>query len=439
MVAGATDTPSRVATSLWRALNPPFPESAPVGKRAETDVLIVGAGVAGLSLGLHLASRRIETFILEAAHQPDAATASSAGIVAPQLVRATPSSVLKRLGTESGGRLLRMIAESGHYTFDLVRHYRIECAAIQSGFLNPMSGAKGARRQAQIVAEWKPFRNDLTLAGAVETAELSGCRGYASAIVDSSGGGLDPVAYSAGLARAAHSSGAKIYCDSPVQSVARVGNRWVAHTPGGDVTARRVFLCANGGNADLHPALAQTILPLRVCEVATLPVPESIRRHILPRGHVLTDSSTNVFSIRFDRAGRLITACPGRQELLYEDIHQVINRRLEATIPAYRAMQLEYVWQGTAWLNTSLLPRVLLVDEGLMAVQSCNGRGIALNTIIGRELARYVETPNSVVPLVPIERPKPVTGFWLVRHLPRLMMAGPSIAKRMLERLRAAG
>ncbi|MDB6089349.1 MAG: hypothetical protein JWN85_2133 [Gammaproteobacteria bacterium] len=435
MSSANTNGSGIIGTSLWKAVNPPPPPAIPLNGRLATDVLVVGAGVAGLSLGLHLSAKHVDTVILDSQSGANAATGASAGIVAPQLVRTTPNAVLKSLGPEIGARLLRMIAESGRYAFGLIEQLGIQCNAVQSGFLNPVAGLRGAARHAQLIEEWRPFRADLRLIDDTEVRALSGCRGYSAAILDSTGGGLDPIAYSQGLAKAILDRQVPLHHNSRVLSLTRSGNRWVAQTPSGEVTARRVVLCANGGNVTLHPALAQTVLPLAVCEVATRPLPASMREKILPQGHVLTDSATNVFSIRFDRAGRLITACPGRNKIHYAQIDNVINTRLATLIPDYRRTPLEYIWQGTAWLNSSLLPRVLRVEDGLMAVQACNGRGIGVNTIIGRELGRWLAEPNEGACLVPIESPRRVTGFILARYLPELMMGGAAIARRTLERI----
>src|ERR1700722_7291081 len=435
MSSGITHGAGVIGTALWKAVNAPPLPAIPLNGRISTDVLIVGAGIAGLSLGLHLSAQRTDTVILESENDATAATGASAGIIAPQLVRTTPNAVLKRLGSDTGARLLRMIAESGRYTFGLVDRLNIECGARQSGFLNPVTGPQGARGHARLVEEWRPFRDDLRWIDGAEVRALSGCRGYSAAIVDPTGGSLDPLAYSRGLARAIRASGKALHHDSRVLSLTRSGDGWLARTPSGEVSARRVVLCANGGNATLHPSLAQTILPLPVCEVATQPLPASMRENILPNDHALTDSSTNVFSIRFDPAGRLITACPGRNKINYAQINQLINLRLEALLPDFRSTPLEHIWQGTAWLNSSLLPRVLLVDDGLIAVQACNGRGIGLNTIIGRELGRWLANPSDGLPMVPIEKPRRVAGFIFARYLPELMMGGAAIAKRTLERL----
>jgi glycine/D-amino acid oxidase-like deaminating enzyme len=435
MNSGSTDGAGAFGIPLWKALNPPPPASSPLEGRLSTDVLIVGAGVSGLSLGWHLNARHTDLVLLESENDANAATSASAGIVAPQLVRTTPNAVLQSLGADVGARALRMIAESGRYTFDLVDRLGIECGARQSGFLNPITGQQGAISHSQLVEEWRPFRDDLRFIDGPEVRALSGCRGYSAAVVDPTGGSLDPVAYSRGLAQALRARGVPLHYNSRVLTLTRSGNGWLARTPSGEVTARRVVLCANGGNTALHPAIARTILPLPVCEVATRPLSASMRERILPQGHALTDSSTNVFSIRFDTTGRLITACPGRTRIDYEQIEQLINRRLEAMIPDYHRTPLEYIWQGTAWLNSSLLPRVLLVEDGLLAVQACNGRGIALNTIIGRELGRWMAAPGEGPPLVPLETPKRVAGFLFARYLPELMMGGAAIAKRTLERL----
>jgi glycine/D-amino acid oxidase-like deaminating enzyme len=435
MSSGYTDGAGVIGTSLWKAINPPPPLATPLHGSISTDVLIIGAGIAGLSLGMHLRAQHIEGLVLEADADANAATGASAGLIAPQLVRTTPNAVLKRLGADVGARVLRMIAESGRYTFGLIEQLGIACGAQQRGFLNPVSSQHGAHSHARLIEEWRPFRDDLQLIDGKEVQALSGCRGYAAAIVDASGGRLDPLGFSRGLAQALRKAGMPLYYNSRVLSLNRSSDRWMARTSSGEISARRVVLCANGGNATLHPALAQTILPLPVCEVATRPLPTDLRETILPRGHALTDSSADVFSIRLDEAGRLITACPGRHTINYSQINEAVNQRLAKMIPVYRQTPLEYIWQGTAWLNSSLLPRVVLVEEGLMAVQACNGRGIAMNTIIGRELAQWMAIPNLSPPLVPLERPARVPGFIFAKYLPEVMTGGAAIAKRALERL----
>jgi glycine/D-amino acid oxidase-like deaminating enzyme len=397
----------------------------------QTQVAVVGAGIAGLSTALHLSAEGVEVVVLDAGRASPSATAASAGVVAPQLVRTTPKGVLDRLGQDSGARLLHLLAESGRYIFNLIEAEAIDCAAQPYGFLNPIAGGAGPDQVRSLIDEWAPFRTDLKFAGADETAELTGCQDYSASLVDTSGGGLDPVAYTHGLAARLPASLVRLFRETSVISIRREGGGWALKTPEGLLLAKTVVLCANGGNTRLHPALAKTILPLSVYEVATAPLAPSMRAEILPQGHTLTDSSADVFSIRFDRDGRLITAWSAGAVVGLDALTTQINRRLAATIPGYTATPLDYAWKGTAWLNSDLLPRVLTVDEGLFAVQACNGRGIGLSTIVGREVARLATRPGAYQPLVPLQKPQPVTGYALARHLPGLMMLGASLGQKL--------
>jgi glycine/D-amino acid oxidase-like deaminating enzyme len=393
-------------------------------------VAVVGAGIAGLSTALHLSAEGVEVVILDAGQGSSSATAASAGVVAPQLVRTTPKGVLDRIGQDRGARLLNLLAGSGRYVFDLVKAEAIDCAAQPYGFIKPVAGG-GADQIRNLIEEWAPFRTDLKFAGAEETRQLTGCRGYSASLVDPSGGGLDPVAYAQGLAAKLPASLVRLFRETSVISIRREGAYWALRTAEGVLLAKRVILCANGGNARLHPHLAKTVLPLPVYEVATAPLAPSMRAEILPQGHALTDSSTDVFSIRFDRDGRLITACSAGAALGRDALTAQINRRLVAMIPGYEATALDYAWKGTAWLNSDLLPRVITVDKGLLAVQACNGRGIALSTVIGREVARLAARPETYQPLVPLQKPRPVAGYGLARHLPGLMMLGAALGTKL--------
>jgi glycine/D-amino acid oxidase-like deaminating enzyme len=423
VTAGA---PAGWGRSIWLSRHPPL--SAAVLRGAlDTDVAIVGAGIAGVSTAYHLGALGIETVVLEAARQPFAATAASAGVIAPQLTRHTPGGVLARLGAESGARFLRLLAQSGRYLFDLVASEGIDCAAQPAGFLKPVRDADGPARLRALIEDWKPFRQDLELAGAAETRALTGCEGYGACLIDPSGGGVDPVALVQGLAGALPAGKARLFADSAVTAVTRRGDVWRLSTAEGAVTARRVVICANGGAGRLHPALARTVLPLPVYQVATAPLSAAPRRAILPFGHALTDSSANVFSIRIDTEGRLITACPGLIPQGRAALTRTINRRLAARLPAWRPLPLAFAWRGVAWLNGDLLPRLAAVDEGLHAVQACNGRGLALNTIIGREVARLLAAPGAYEPAIPFGPPAPVRGYALARWAPGLMMTAAAL------------
>jgi glycine/D-amino acid oxidase-like deaminating enzyme len=419
------------APSLWETLSDTAPTAVPFSGRADFDIAIVGGGIAGLSLAFHLAVAGKHPILLEAQRLGSGASGASAGIVAPQLVRITPRLVQERLGHDGGTRLLRLIAEAGSYTFDLVRRYALDCGAAQSGLLAPARNAAGVRRLAETVRQWQPFRTDLELLDARTVLTLSGCRGYEGGLLDHSGGGLNPLAYARELARIASSKGASIHEESRVIELSQVTNGWRIHTDRGEVRAARVILCANGANADLHPALRHTVLPMPVYEVATESLDAETHGTTLPQNHVLTDVEADVFSLRWAPGRRLVTAYPAAAGLDCDSIEAAVNHRLRAVLRRFEGRRLEFVWHGVAWINQGLLPRLVRVADNLTAIQACNGRGIALNTILGREVARWLLTPDGYVPALSFAPPRRILGFAVARFAPQLWMAAARMARRL--------
>jgi glycine/D-amino acid oxidase-like deaminating enzyme len=425
--------------SLWQSITKAPVATSSFTGRAEVDIAIIGGGIAGLSLAFHLAAAGKHPIVLEAAKCGSGSAGASAGIVAPQLVRMTPKLVQERLGRERGTRLLQLIAEAGHYTFDLVRGHALDCAASQAGFLAPARTTSGARRLSETIEQWQPFRSDLQWLDASAVRGLSGCDVYAGGLLDPSGGGLNPLAYARELQRLAIDVGASIHEDSRVVELTQAATHWRIRTEQGEVTAARVVLCANGGNSDLHPALRHTVLPMPVYEVATEPLGANVLATTLSGNQVLTDVETDIFSLRWATGHRLVTAYPGAAGIDRASIEAAVNRRLHAMLHQHKDRQLEFVWHGVAWINQGLMPRLVRVADNLTAVQACNGRGIALNTILGREIAHWLLTPQSYIPALALEAPRRVRGFGVARYVPQLLTTAAMIASRLTRWRRDSG
>jgi len=395
----------------------------------------VGGGLEGLALALQLARERKSVMVAEAADIGSGATGASAGIVAPQLVRQLPADVIHRLGQPRAERFLRLLAGAGHRTFDLIGSRKAQIEASDSGFIAPAKGAAGAQRLAETLRQWQSLRSDLRLLSEQETRVLTGTSGYSAALLDPSGGWLNPISFAQMLACDAEDEGAVIHLHSPVTGLHRHGAGWQLSSERGTIQASQVILCANGGNTKLSRPLRHSVLPLTVCQVATQPLPADLRATILPQGHSMTDVETEVFSIRFDPAGRLITAYPFSDRLLEPGrLNEIINRRLTGMIANFHPVAIDYAWSGTAWLASDLLPRVVTLGEGLLAVQACNGRGIALSTSVGAALGNWLAMGRRGECAVPIQAPRAVPGYFLARYLPALLMK-TSLARQRMRRM----
>jgi glycine/D-amino acid oxidase-like deaminating enzyme len=412
------------AGSLWQRAAPRMAPHGTLAGDHDADVLVIGGGLAGVSTALHLAEAGIDVALLEAGQIGGGATDVSGGLIAPDFIRNTPDTITAQFGDAAGARLVGLIADSAQLCFDLAARHAIECDASQDGFWSPAHTTDLAAIQQRTAGQWQAAGHDVDFVDEAETQARLGSGRYVGALRFGRGGSLNPLAFVQGLAGAAARAGARVFADSPVAGLSRTAKGWRAQTSGGSLCARRVVLAANGGNPALHKALRRTILPLRVVEFATEPLPAADRRRILPCGGAFTDKQPYVFTARYDGAGRLISAFGGSYRVRGEVArHAEARRCLAAAFPEMQPPSIAHLWEGTAWLNTSLLPRIHDVGDGVLAIQACNGRGLSTNVAIGREVAEALATRRFDLLSVKPAPPVPIRLHFAARILPILLMS----------------
>lgn len=409
--------------TLWHATAPAIPPFPPLAGGAEADLLVIGGGFTGLSAALHAAQAGLRVVLVEAETIAFGATGRNAGFVVPNFAKVDPDDVRTRLGEPRAARLLEMAAGSADLVFSLIRRHAIACDALRSGWIQPSHSDAALARATERVRQWQALGRPVELLDAAEVQALTGVKGWRGGWIDRSGGVLNPVAYARGLALAAAAAGAAIHEGTPVTALAQDGQGWRAATPGGDIRAARVLLATNAHAGALWPGLARSFFPLRVFQIATEPLPQSLRDRLLPGGQCVSDSRRNLFTFRFDAANRLIT---GGMHILRPGagirVPRAILARMTRALELSEIPRLQFSWSGMAAVSPDFLPRVIQPAPGLLAAFACNGRGIALTTAMGPELARWAagEPADSLAPpLVPL-RAIPFHG--LARMAPNALL-----------------
>jgi glycine/D-amino acid oxidase-like deaminating enzyme len=219
-------------------------------------------------------------------------------------------------------------------------------------------------------------------------AELTGTTCYAGGMLDRRAGSLQPLSYVRGLARAVKKAGATIHGRSVVTKLEAHDGHWRVTTPKGTVTARKVILATNAYTDDLWPGLRLTVLPVQSYQVATRPLPESVRRQVLPGGQPVSDLRRILFYFRLDPDGRLLM---GGRGPLDDAGDPALFARLEAAatrfFPQIGATEWEHHWSGRVALTADHLPHMHEPRPGVLIGLGYNGRGVAMATLMGKLLA----------------------------------------------------
>ena len=414
--------------SLWHATAAPLPGFAALQGPVEADLLVIGGGFAGLSTALHAAEAGLKAVLVEAERIAWGASGRNAGFVVPNFARVDPDGVRAL----AGEKLVAMAAGSADLVFDLIRRHGIACDAVQSGWIQPSHSDAALAKAHERVRQWQALGRPVKVLNAAEVAQMTGVAGWRGGWTDLSGGVLNPVGYARGLAKAAAFAGVQIHEGTPVTALARQGADWRATTPGGTITARRVVLATNAYAGGLWPGLARSFFPLRVFQVATRPLPAAVRSRLLPGGQCVSDSRRNLFTFRFDARNRLISG--GMHILSWGADARVpgtIHRRMARMLGLPDLPPLEYHWSGLATVMPDFLPRVVELAPGLIAGFACNGRGIAMTTAMGRELAAWGAGQPVAALALPSHPVAPIPLHALSRLAPNLLLPLSMIRDRV--------
>jgi glycine/D-amino acid oxidase-like deaminating enzyme len=193
-------------------------------------------------------------------------------------------------------------------------------------------------------------------------------------------------------------------------------------TPAGKVTARALILATNAYTGELVPDLARriarSIIPVHSWQMSTEPVPEALRARILPGRQAVSDTRGDLRFFRYDARNRLITggAVLGPWNAA-ERVREKAARNLAEAFPDLGTPNMTHVWSGYLSMNWDRFPRVHSLGPDGWTWIGCNGRGLALGTALGREIARAVagEDPGGLA--LPVTEPHPFPAQSLLRQV----------------------
>lgn len=258
-----------------------------------------------------------------------------------------------------------------------------------------------------------------------QAVQAIGSRFYLGAFLDKRGGTINPLAYVRELARAAVKAGARIFERSKVVRIIQHGSGWRVETAIGEVWAKRVLICTNAYSDDLWPKLRQTIVPVRAYQLATTPLSSDVRKTIFPGGQPLTDTRRLLSGLRLNGDGRIHFG--GIGPLFGKEAGPDLAasaRRLVEIFPQVEPVKIDRWWSGWMAMSSSNAWQLHELAPGVVTVLGCNGRGVAIATFLGCEIAHYAmgkPEKDLVLPFTPLKK-VPLHRFhqplvkMLVRH-----------------------
>lgn len=405
---------SDTAHSLWEATSNERPPISTLDSALRADVVVIGAGYLGLAAALQLAEQGTNVIVLDAQGPGYGASGRNGGQLIPGL-KHDPDDLATLYGAALAERLVEFAGAAPDRVFGLIDRYRIDCDPVRKGWIQGAHNATALAAVQSRARQWIDRGASAELLDARAVTHAVGCAPgvYQGGWIDRRAGSLHPLNYALGLASAAMSCGVRIFGRTTASRIDRVNNHWVVSTAqGASVTASQVVIATNAYTDDLWPKLRTSIIPAQSFQIATDPLPPSLRASMLRDRPVVSDARRLLHYYRFDAEGRFVMG--GRGTLSaprgFDDFRHIL-RAVAKTFPQLSDVPARFAWAGRLAMTRDGMPHVHQPVPGITIALGCNGRGIALTTAMGQEIAQNLLT-GAALPLTgSAVRPIPLHGM----------------------------
>ena len=359
----------------------------PLTGAAGADVIIVGAGLAGLTTALHLARAGVKPLVLEAQSVGFGASGRNGGLVSPAFAGGDDA-IRRRVGEEHARALHRLSIEGVDCLRDTIRDLGITGA-------DPVPGLLSLRRfdQAQDlkdhVADFaQTYGYEMAYLDRRALAQHVTSPRYFHAIHDPNAFHIHPLNTVRAIAAEVERLGGVIHEDSAVTGAEVTGPTKRVTTAKGRAEAPRIVFATGGYTGPLMPRLQRAVLPIATYMMISEPAPDLIASAIRTRACMYDDRRAGDYYRLVEGGARLLWG--GRITTRAADpagIARELRREMLTAYPQLADLKTELSWSGLMGYARHLMPQLGQMAPGVWHITAFGGHGLNTTAIAGKVLA----------------------------------------------------
>ena len=368
------------------------PEGASLQENLQADVLVVGAGFAGLSSAIEFAKRGFKVVVLEA----DRICSGASGRNGGQAIvgYASGQEPFEQQGVGAARMAWDMSLEAIDLIDERIAEFNIDCDRVDGYLYVADSPRKAKALEADMHALRDAYGFEAEVVHGAQVGQYIDSPLYCAAAYEKRSWHLHPLKYGLGLARAARSLGVQIFERSAVTGLRR-GARMVATTARGSVTASWGVLAGNCTlgeyGPDVAPEIAPRIMPVGTYIIGTGVLSPSQCARLIPGNAAVCDNNFVLDYFRFSADNRMLFG--GRVSYSTRtpaQLKEIMARRMGDVFPVLKNVPVDFVWGGFVDISMNRAPDFGRLGDNLFYLQGFSGHGVALTGLAGRVLAQAV-------------------------------------------------
>ena len=377
--------------SWYAASTPPQPPRPALQGDVDTDICVIGGGIAGCSTALHLAERGYRVVLLEA-HRVGWGASGRSGAQAIPGIACGQHKLQALVGDADARRIWDVSVEGLRLQRELIARHGIDCD-LRTGQMHVAIKPRQERELRDEVAtlHGEYGYDSIRMVEREELRAILASDRYIAGNYDSAGGHLHPLKYTQGLAAAAERAGVRLFEDSRALAYARVAGTLEVTTATGRVRCRSLALCGNAWLGPFAPALSRKIMGVGTYIVATQPLGAERAAALIRNDAAVTDINWVIDYFRRSADHRLLFG--GRVSYSGLDplgTRRATRARMLAVFPQLADADIEHAWGGYVDITMNRAPHFGRLDPDVYFLQGFSGHGIALTGVAGKLLAEAI-------------------------------------------------
>lgn len=391
------------------------PAHASLACDTNTEVLVVGAGVAGLSTAEYLSKRGKRVVVVDQSYVGSGASGKSSGIIS-QDSELELADLIRNLGRENAERLWSFVSGGVEAMRDNIKTHAFDCDYQMQDYVFLAKDASGMEKVHREMKSRESLGYPSTIYEGDDLAHLVGARGYRSALRYPGTFGIDSFAYVQGMRRVLTERGVTFYENTPV---VEVGAQYALTESGHRIQAEHVVVCVDRLAPTLKAAPRDVYHVETYLTISEPLSPESVAK-LFPSGLFMAADSDLIYQyFRLTGDNRLLLG--GGDYLTTYARRESNPHRIVGKLKAYAKrhfpdvpITFTHVWPGLLGVSKDLVPLVGKTHkgEGAHFIAACTGLawGTALGAYVGAKIVDgrsdldHLFSPERRFPLDPLMR-----------------------------------
>lgn len=369
----------------WSVLAPDSPgQELP----ASCDLLVVGAGYAGLSAALAAQDCGARVVVVDAAEPGHGASTRNGGMFGAH-PRLGWAELQRRFGAEVADALFAEAQPALDWAKDLIAREGIACDLQQTGriqlaytpghFANQNTMARTIREKSSV---------EVRIVARADLGQEIATPLYHGGLLFPAHCALHPAKFHQGLLRAVRGRGIPVVARAAVSALARVGGAYEVQTAKGPIRAQKVVLTTNGYTSRPFRWHMARVFPLPSYILATEDLPADLIGAIAPGRRMMVETRARHSYFRISPDGRrvLFGGRASMAEMPPAQAAERLSRTMLEIWPALEGTRISHCWQGFTGYSFSHMPHVGQ-HEGVHHAMGFSGSGTVMAPWLGAKAA----------------------------------------------------